>query len=193
MRKIFFLATLAALLAACAQGGLSSAEQTAAVETQVANLLANQAATNAALVPTAAEATATTEALAPLPVGAENFTIPPEAGCLPIGTERLVGTVTDVWTGDEIEVEVNGVKYDVRYIGIDATNMSADANKALVMGKPVLLVRDVTDVDQYGRLPRYVLLDGVFVNLELIRQGAALVSLESPDLACAQTFKAAKQ
>jgi endonuclease YncB( thermonuclease family) len=190
-----FLTILAAtlVLTACSSGGLTDAQQTGAVNTAVAQML-NQAGTDAALsVPTAEQATTAPEVAAPTSSGQSTITIPPEAGCLPVGTDRVVGTVTDIWAGDEIEVEVNGQKVDVRYIGVDAGDQPMDANSQLVLGKQVLLVRDVTDVDEYGRLPRYVVTDaGVFVNYQLVKQGVAFPSSEPPDTSCDQAISHAQ-
>ncbi len=48
------------------------------------------------------------------------------------------------------------------------------ANAALVEGKTVTLLRDVSETDRYGRLlPLTVFVRDVFVNYELIRQGYA--------------------
>jgi endonuclease YncB( thermonuclease family) len=195
-----FLTILAAtlLLTACSSGGLTDAQQTGAVNTAVAQML-NQAGTDAALsVPTAEQATTAPE-VAATSSGQSSITIPPEASCLPVGTDRVVGTVTDIWAGDEIEVQVNGQKLDVVYIGIgsDTGNppvaMSSEPNSQLVLGKQVLLVRDVTDMDEYGRLPRYVITDaGVFVNYQLVKQGAAFPSSKPPDTSCDQAISHAQ-
>jgi endonuclease YncB( thermonuclease family) len=115
--------------------------------------------------------------------------LPADAACVPDNTERVVGIVEEVYSGDSIKVDINGADFEVRYIGIDDGDQPPDVNSQLVLGKQVLLIMDVTDVDQYGRLPRYVIADGVFINLELVRRGAAFVSIEEPDLACEQAIK----
>ncbi len=75
-----------------------------------------------------------------------------------------------------------GGDYRVRYIGIDTPEVdepyyeeAKQHNQELVGGKTVRLEEDVTDKDRYGRLLRYVYVDSVFVNLELVRQGCAEV------------------
>ncbi len=194
MKRTFALFAAILLLSACAPGGLSAAQQTEAVNTTVAQML-NQAATDAAAqtAPTGQPTSAPAQAAA-TSSGQTNIPIPPEAGCLPVGTDRVMGTVLDVWRGNEIGVEVNGQKLDVVYIGIDTTNIPTDANSQLVLGKNVLLIRDQTDVDQYGRMPRYVITeDGVFVNYQLVKQGAGFPSSISPDTACDQTIAHANQ
>ncbi len=98
--------------------------------------------------------------------------------------------VTWVIDGDTVDVDLNGETVRVRYIGVntperdepcyqDATN----ANIALVKGKTVALVRDVSDTDQYGRLLRYVYVGDLFINAELVRQGYAESNRYEPDTA----------
>lgn len=190
--RLIPLLLLAVTLAAC---GPSAAAQEAAVQTQVALLMLSQEATQAA-VPTEASPVVgaletpiegvppTSEALLP--------PIPASAACVPDNTDRVLGTVTEVFSGDSIEVDVNGADFEIRYIGLDAGGLPMDINRQLVEGKQVLLISDTTNVDEYGRLPRYVIADGVFVNLELLRQNAAYLSLEEPDMACEQAFKDAQ-
>ncbi len=96
--------------------------------------------------------------------------------------------VIKVIDGDTIIIEGG---YRVRYIGIDtpeiypgleAFGMEArEANRKLVEGKEVRLERDVSETDKYGRLLRYVYVDDIFVNAELVRQGLAQVKAYPPD------------
>lgn len=183
MKIMKFVTPLVILLALTACGGGQSDQS--AVETQVAALISQQATADAAAnagQPTSAVATTAIEGVQP--TNDPLVTIPEDAACTPDNSPRVVGTVTDVWSGDEIQVNVNGQSYDVRYIGIDSGDLPTDANRELVEGKQVLLITDTTDVDEYGRLVRYVIADGVFVNLELLRRDAAFASLEEPDMAC---------
>jgi endonuclease YncB( thermonuclease family) len=105
--------------------------------------------------------------------------------------EKQLARVVEVVDGDTIRVVIDGVEYSVRYIGIDAPEVqnnewygaeSRDANADLVSGKDVLLEKDVSDTDQYGRLLRYVyLVDGTFVNAELVLLGVAESKAYPPD------------
>jgi micrococcal nuclease len=98
--------------------------------------------------------------------------------CAPV-TEGTV-RVTRVIDGDTIEIAGGEV---VRYIGIDTPETypvvepfgpeAKAKNIALVEGKLVTLEKDVGDRDRYGRLLRYVYVDGLFVNGELVRLGYA--------------------
>ena len=97
--------------------------------------------------------------------------------------------VTQVIDGDTIIIEGG---YKVRYIGIDtpevypkleAYGMEAwQANRKLVEGKKVRLARDVSETDKYGRLLRYVYVDDIFVNAELVRRGLAEAQAYPPDI-----------
>lgn len=97
--------------------------------------------------------------------------------------------VTEVIDGDTIVIEGG---FHVRYIGIDtpevhprleAYGMEAlQANRELVEGKEVRLERDVSETDKYGRLLRYVYVNDIFVNAELVRQGKAYAQDYPPDI-----------
>lgn len=87
--------------------------------------------------------------------------------------------------GDTIEL-ADGSR--VRYLGIDTPELGefygAEAsakNRELVEGKVVELQRGKRDVDEFGRLLRYVYVDGVFVNAELVAQGYAEAYIFDPD------------
>ncbi len=112
----------------------------------------------------------------------------------PVEGERAA--VLSVIDGDTIDVRLNGDRVRVRYIGVntperdepcyaDATN----ANAALVEGRTVTLVRDVSDTDRFGRLLRYIYVDGVFVNEVLVREGWAERVYFPPDTAFADHFQ----
>ena len=91
--------------------------------------------------------------------------------------------------GDTITIEGG---YRVRYIGIDtpevypkleAFGMEAwQANRKLVEGKEVRLERDVSETDKYGGLLRYVYVDDILVEAELVRQGLAEAKAYPPDV-----------
>lgn len=94
------------------------------------------------------------------------------------GDRVLVDRVVD---GDTI-VLATGER--VRYIGIDAPEVgrnaeplgeeSTEANRRLVEHRYVHLVRGVTDRDRFGRLLRYLIVDGILVEAELVREGLAV-------------------
>lgn len=64
-----------------------------------------------------------------------------------------------------------------------------DRNTQLVAGQTVTLVKDVSEMDRFGRLLRFVYLaNGTFVNAELVRQGYAFAATYPPDVAHSATF-----
>ncbi len=114
---------------------------------------------------------------------------------LAIGCVALAAPlVTRVIDGDTIEVDIGGTIYKVRYIGIDAPELddkgpefcalaqeATRLNRELVEGKTVRLEKDISETDRYGRLLRYVYVDDIFVNAELVRQGLAWAEPYEPD------------
>lgn len=109
------------------------------------------------------------------------------------------GEVKKVVDGDTLEL-VTGEK--VRYIGIDTPETkhptkgvqcfgkeASARNKELVEGKTILMERDVSETDRYGRLLRYIYLpnpeatnEALFVNEFLVEQGYAYSLTYPPDV-----------
>ena len=117
-------------------------------------------------------------------------------GCVP-GGEGGVKAIR-VIDGDTIEIEGG---FRVRYIGIDTPELddaraevkalalaAAEKNRELVEGKIVRLEKDVSETDRYGRLLRYVYVDGLFVNAELVRLGYARAVSYPPDVKYQELF-----
>jgi len=105
--------------------------------------------------------------------------------------------------GDTIELD-SGQK--VRYIGVDTPETVSPSkpiqcfgeeasaqNKQLVEGKTVKLEKDITETDKYGRLLRFVYVDGIFVNDFLVREGFAQVSTFPPDVKYQDIFLNSQQ
>ncbi len=116
-----------------------------------------------------------------------------------VETELLVVRVID---GDTIELD-SGQK--VRYIGIDTPETkhptkslecygeeASKKNRELVEGKVVQLEKDVSETDRYGRLLRYVYVDGEMVNELLVREGYARASSYPPDIKYQDFFRSAE-
>lgn len=111
--------------------------------------------------------------------------------------------VTAVYDGDTILL---WDKRKVRYIGIDTPELAfnnktasacfateaANLNTQLVKNQTVTLVKDVSETDKYGRVLRYIYLDGVFINDFLLRQGYARLDTVPPDIKYARQFKDAE-
>ncbi len=107
--------------------------------------------------------------------------------------------VVRVVDGDTIIVRLGGQDRRLRYIGMDTPETkkpdtpvqwmgpeASAANAALVEGRTVILEKDVSETDRFGRLLRYVwLADGdrwTLVDLELVRRGFAQVETDPPDV-----------
>jgi micrococcal nuclease len=168
-------------------------------------------ASAAATPPSPAIATATPTQIAAIatPTAALATAESTEATLGPTG-QTTVADVVRVVDGDTIVVAYAGQEYKVRYIGMDTPEtvdpaspvqwMGAEAsaaNLALVDGKSVVLEKDVSETDRYGRLLRYVwLTDGItwtLVNAELVTEGFASVATFPPDVKYAGVYLAAEQ
>jgi len=111
-----------------------------------------------------------------------------------IGCAVPAPSVTRVIDGDTIEVDIAGTSYKVRYIGIDTPELddkqarfcdlaqkATRLNRQLVEGKTIRLEKDISETDKHGRLLRYVYVDDIFINAELVRQGLAWAKVYEPD------------
>ena len=121
----------------------------------------------------------------------------------PAGEQAQVTRVVD---GDTIEVSMAGTTYKVRYIGVDTPETvdprrpvgcygreASERNRQLVEGKTVALEKDISETDDFGRLLRYVWVDGEMVNAELVREGYAIASTYPPDVKHQELFLSLQQ
>lgn len=122
---------------------------------------------------------------------------PPPPTSLPVKQTARVVRVID---GDTIEVDIQGRRYRVRYIGVNAPEANQPLgpeatvkNRELVEGKTVLLEKDVSETDRYGRLLRYVWVGTLLVNAELVRLGYAQVMTMPPDVKYQQILLSAQR
>lgn len=102
--------------------------------------------------------------------------------------------VVRVIDGDTIVLE--GGEH-LRYIGMDTPEIGQPyyqeakiANEELVLGKKVRLEKDVSERDRYKRLLRYVYIDNIFVNAELVKKGVARAKAYPPDTKHLKEFEA---
>jgi micrococcal nuclease len=142
--------------------------------------------------------------------------IPATPASIPGTPARPTGSTQDatlvrVVDGDTIRVMVGGVEERVRYIGIDTPELNTSsaatpdpyaeaathANARLLAGGRIVLEKDVSERDQYGRLLRYIWIerDGTwtFVNLALVAEGYAQVSTYPPDVRHVDVLLAAQR
>ena len=94
--------------------------------------------------------------------------------------------VTKVIDGDTVVVEGG---YHVRLIGMDADEngypcylQAKTYLENLVLGKQVVLEKDKTDLDQYGRCLRYIFIGNINVDAQLVREGLAIARFYEPDV-----------
>src|SRR6266540_858054 len=126
----------------------------------------------------------------PSPPPIRAVTVPP-AGMDEVGVVRVVD-------GDTIVVAIGGPRgTKVRLIGIDTPERNecffraaTERMRALVEGKRVRLVRDVSQTDRYSRLLRYVFVGPIFVNAAMVAEGYANAATYPPDVAHATEFVA---
>jgi micrococcal nuclease len=107
--------------------------------------------------------------------------------------------VVRVVDGDTLVIDRGNGEERLRYIGIDAPESvkpespvefmgheAAEANAALVEGRELVLERDVSDTDRFGRLLRYAWYregdEWRLVNLELVGEGYAQAVSFPPDV-----------
>ena len=114
-------------------------------------------------------------------------------------------TVERVIDGDTVKVRLeNGQTEDVRLLLVDTPETvnpekpvqpygpeaSRFTKDALPAGSDVLIERDQSKTDRYGRLLAYVWADGKMINQELLRQGLARVAyIYEPDTRYVETFQ----
>ncbi|MEA2015930.1 MAG: thermonuclease family protein [Actinomycetota bacterium] len=105
--------------------------------------------------------------------------------------------VREVIDGDTIILSNNS---RVRLIGINTPERgmyffeeARDALKVMVLEREVIMEKDISEMDKYGRLLRYVYADGMFVNLEMVRKGFANCYTYPPDVKYSEEFVEAER
>lgn len=142
------------------------------------------------------------------PSSSPNVESSPEAtssAALGIEGERVL--VTEVIDGDTFRIESGQT---VRMIGIDTPETkdprrpvgcfgkeASEETKKLINSKEVILQKDVSETDKYGRFLRYVYLpleneQLLFVNDYLVRKGFAKVLTYPPDVKYNERFRQAE-
>ena len=122
--------------------------------------------------------------------------------CIPNFSSYETATLIDVIDGDSIRVIIQGAVFEVRYIGMNTPEYNssqrqaaidaAQFNKNLLSSANIYLFKDISETDKYGRLLRYVIANGKFINLELVKSGHAQAKKYFPDISCQPTFDRAR-
>ncbi|MBI4057696.1 thermonuclease family protein [Candidatus Microgenomates bacterium] len=114
-----------------------------------------------------------------------------------------IAKVINVVDGDTFKLDSGKV---VRMIGIDTPETvhpsrpvqcygeeASSKTEELIEGKEIKLEKDVSEVDKYGRLLRYVYAGDLFVNEYLVREGFAMSSSYPPDIKYQDKFVEAQK
>ena len=138
---------------------------------------------------------------APPAEDAPTATAPPAVTGSPTSSGLHQALVVRVVDGDTIDVLIGGETMRLRYIGIDTPETvdprrpvgcfgkeASARNRELVDGQTVGLEKDVSETDRYGRLLRYVWLDGRMVNARLVEEGYATAATFPPDVRHQEQF-----
>ncbi len=187
------------LLAACTRAAATPSPTPPATATEAASATPT-------VTPTRTPRPTATRRPSPTPRPTPTLPTGPAFECIPPDAPRVTARVLQVHDGDTITVKIGYQVYRIRYQGIDTpeTKRRGDEpahpwgipakrrNQELVSGKMVTLVWDPNseDHDHYGRLLRYVIVDDVFVNYQLLKEGLAWYYVT--DHACGPQFLAAE-
>ncbi len=109
------------------------------------------------------------------------------AGCAGSGvstfdSDGTSGRLVYAFDGDSMEVDIDGRREEVRLLGINAPEWgecfgdeARGALTSLIADRDLILVEDTADdTDQYGRLLRYVYVDGKIINGTMLAEGHAV-------------------
>ncbi|MCC7130432.1 MAG: lamin tail domain-containing protein [Anaerolineae bacterium] len=181
----------------------SATAPTAAPQSPFPSATPSQTPVPSTPAPSATQAAPPAAALIPTETAGPSPTLPAalvDAWCVPWNAASEQAVVTRVIDGVAFEVELHGEARRVRYIGIDLLEYQSEPqlwsemtekNRQLVEGKQVLLLEGVSK-DDAAELLRYVLVDGRFANLELVRSGYAVALSMPPDTHCDRLFQEAQ-
>lgn len=157
-------------------------------------------AQTAQAIPTATQTLVPTDTPIPSPTFTQVVVTSPQTCIRP--QEPQFAKVVAVVDGDTIRVEMDGVIYPVRYIGIDTPESTTQVepfgkeasqkNTELVSGQTVTMYRDTSETDQFDRLLRFVFVGDTFINYEMVKQGYAKAFRYPPDTACADLYQQAQ-
>jgi endonuclease YncB( thermonuclease family) len=100
-----------------------------------------------------------------------------------LSTKYFVARVIDgdtfvLNTGEKVRL----ILINAPEIGEKCYDESKKRLEELVLNKEVRLEKDVSETDKYGRLLRYVYVDSIFVNYQLVREGYAYAYPYPPDI-----------
>ncbi len=106
-------------------------------------------------------------------------------------------TVVSITDGDTLDVQADdGSIFEVRIIGTNSPEsgecFADEATQVLAtlapVGSTIGMTSDVSDLDQFDRLLRYLWVGSLSINEETVRRGAALSRSYAPDTAMTERF-----
>jgi micrococcal nuclease len=105
---------------------------------------------------------------------------------LPESTVKEERIVTKIIDGDTVVVSGGDT---IRLLGMDTDekgypcyNVAKKRLEALVLDKQVILEQTDENKDMYGRYLRYIFVDGVNVNIQMIQEGLAVARLSTSNV-----------
>lgn len=182
---------------------LSATTPAAAPQTPLPSITQVQITSALQPAPITTQAAATAAAQISVETASPSPTLPAalvDVWCVPWNSKSERVVVTRVIDGVTFEVSLNGEVRQVRYIGIDLLEYQSEPhiwkdmtekNRQLIEGKQALLLEGIPKTE-VAELLRYVLVDGLFANLELVRSGYAVAQSMPPDTQCDRLFKEAQ-
>jgi micrococcal nuclease len=105
--------------------------------------------------------------------------------------------VTKVIDGDTVVIgggqRIRLLNMDTREKGENCYKEAKARMEELVLLKNITLERDKEDKDRYDRLLRYIFVDGKNINLQMVKDGLAIVYIYEPNVKYRAAFEAAEK
>jgi micrococcal nuclease len=193
------------LLIAPAGGSPSDDDPVAAATTTIAPVTSTSEVTDTTVATTTTSRPPSTTTVVTFPQS-DVLLAAPVAGLsgdpgAPLPSDAEAVTVLSITDGDTLDVRFeDGNRAEVRLIGINTpeANECFSEEATLVLGvlaqvgSQIGMTTDVSDVDQFDRLLRYLWFGGMSVNEESVRRGAAISRRYAPDTAMAERLDTAQ-
>jgi micrococcal nuclease len=104
-------------------------------------------------------------------------------------THIVDGDTFDISTGERVRMIGIDTPERGKYFYKEATNRLDE----LIGNKKVILIKDVSETDKYGRILRHVYIDDVWINKQMIEEGFARFVTFPPDVMHVEEFREAQK